>query len=497
MESSRSFRAVAGAILLIVTFVPRAFDLDRAFTIDERLWIDRSDRFIDNVSGANFSAAYETGHPGVTVMWIGGLAQRTLPEDATLRERYARARLGMAVVAALLIVLVAGLLAALAGMSAGLIGGMLLALDPFLLAHNRVLHMDGLLALLMAASFLALLRAVRDDSRRWLIGSGALAGLAFLTKQPSVLLLPAAIVVLHRDGRGIARRLTTWMLPAAGVVILAWPVLWVNPLKPIGLMLGSAARGASDSHSEGFFLGRAVTRSGPLFYPVAFLFRTSILTLPAAIATAVWAIRRRKLEGRLAFVLLAFALAFFVMMSLGLKKGDRYILPAMALVDLAIAIGAARLLAGRARVLATTAAAAGMALHALPVLALHPYEETHYNRLAGGPQAAEWALVVGWGEGLDEAAEALNRLPNAENLTVAGSRVTQFQEFFRGRTVRLEKSALTQPDGEPADLVLFYLSSVQTERFDEVWRRYRKRTPIYRLDVNGLPLVRVYRVSDA
>ena len=62
-----------------------------------RLWLERSDRFVSAVTDARFGDAYTTGHPGVTTSWIAGIAQRTLPAGASLRERYARARLGMAI----------------------------------------------------------------------------------------------------------------------------------------------------------------------------------------------------------------------------------------------------------------------------------------------------------------------------------------------------------------------------------------------------------------
>jgi hypothetical protein len=493
MRASTRSNVALATVLVVLALAPRAFSLDRALTIDERLWIDRSDRFVSNVAHARFGQAYETGHPGVTIMWIGGIAQRTLPAGAPLRARYARARFALAIADAALILLVALLLASLYGSLAGFAGGALLALDPFLLAHNRVLHLDGLLSLLMLASFLALLYALRRSSRGWLVASGALAGLAALTKQPSVFLLPATALVLWRDGRGIVRRLLTWAGAAAAVAFVLYPALWTNPAGPLGLILGSAARGASDSHSVGFFLGRADAEPGPLFYPVVLIFRTSIVTLPAAIVTAVWAVRNRRRDAKDVAVWLLFALGFMAMMTIGFKKGDRYLLPSVVAVDIAIAIAAARALRNKSRALVAAAITAALALHGLPALVIHPYEEAHYNWLAGGPVTAEHALVIGWGEGLDEAATALARLPGANALTVATTRVTQFEDFFPGRTVRLEDSAEMRSGGAEPDLVLFYISSVQSGRFDTVWRRYRNDTPVYELDVNGLPFVRVYR----
>ncbi|MCA1832088.1 MAG: hypothetical protein LC750_05005, partial [Actinobacteria bacterium] len=132
-------------------------------------------------------------------------------------------------------------------------------------------------------------------------------------------------------------------------------------------------------------------------------------------------------------------------------------------------------------------------LHGAPALALHPYEEAHYNWAVGGPRTATHAVIVGWGEGLDEAATALARSPDAARTTIATTRVTQFADFYPGTTVRLEDSSLMKPGGVQPDFVLFYISSVQSGRFASVWKRYKNSDPVYRLDINGIPFVRVYR----
>ena len=493
-----STRAVSAALIAAgiaaASLLVRTSSLDRALTIDEKLWIDRSDRFVGAVADLRFRDAIETGHPGVTTMWVAGLAQQTLHDDADLRDRYARARLAIGIVASGLILLIWWLAAAVIGRTAAAIGGFLLALDPFLMAHNRVVHLDGLLALLMVSSVLALIGALRTESRKRLLLSGALGGLALLTKQPAAFLIPVVVILSWRDGRGIRTRLLHWAAPAALIVFILWPVLWVRPWYAAGQMLGGGGAALTETTSSGFFLGRQVEDPGPLFYPVALAMRSSALILPAAVATTIWAIRRRRDEpARSAAVLLAFALGFLLLMTLAPKKGDRYGLPSLVAVDLAVATGMAVLIQAKVRLLAPLIAA-GLVLHAGPALALHPYEMAHINPIAGGTAAARHAIVIGWGEGLDEAAEDLSRLPGASGMTVATTRVTQFEDFFAGRTIRIEDSSLAKPDGLPADLVLFYISSVQVGRVPDVWARYRDREPFYLLDINGIPYVRVYRV---
>jgi 4-amino-4-deoxy-L-arabinose transferase-like glycosyltransferase len=482
--------------IAITSLVVRAPSLDRALTIDEKLWIERSARFVDAVTDLRFRDAIETGHPGVTTMWIAGLAQETLPGDADLRDRYARARLWIGIVSSGLIVLVWWLAGMVLGHGAAAIAGFLLALDPFLLAHNRVVHLDGLLALFMVSSLLALMAAIRTEDRRLLLLSGALGGLALLTKQPAVYLIAVALVLLWRDGRGIRARLLRWLAPALLVVFVLWPVLWVRPWHAAAEMASGGGSAIVETTSSGFFLGRHVDDPGPLFYPVALALRSSAFILPAAIATAVWAIRKRRddEQARTVVRLLLFALGFLVLITFASKKGDRYGLPSLVALDLAVAVAFLTYLRSRRRFIVSTLAGV-LLVHAAPALSVHPYELAHFNLVAGGPSVAKRAIVVGWGEGLDEAAEDLSGLPDAAGSTIASTRVIQFEDFFAGRTVRIEDSTLVRPDGVRPDYVLFYISNVQTGQVPDVWARYKDQVPFYLLDINGIPYIRVYRVA--
>jgi len=148
---------------------------------------------------------------------------------------------------------------------------------------------------------------------------------------------------------------------------------------------------------------------------------------------------------------------------------------------------------GRA-VPAAALTALAVAAHAGPGLATHPYELSAYNWVAGGPVAARHAIVVGWGEGLEEAARDLSKLPGAAHVTVASTRLGGFQEFFAGRTIAMSQSDLATPKGAHADYALFYVSSLQIGRQDEIFARYRYRKPVYTLTLDSITYVRVYRV---
>jgi 4-amino-4-deoxy-L-arabinose transferase-like glycosyltransferase len=73
-----------------------------------------------------------------------------------------------------------------------LVAGFLWSTSPYLIAHGRVLHLDALLTGLLTLSLLLLLVSRRQQQAGaggWtaLFGSGALTGLALLTKGPAII----------------------------------------------------------------------------------------------------------------------------------------------------------------------------------------------------------------------------------------------------------------------------------------------------------------------
>ncbi|MCB9160515.1 MAG: glycosyltransferase family 39 protein [Caldilineaceae bacterium] len=77
-----------------------------------------------------------------------------------------------------------------------------LAWSPFYVALSRQLHPDGLVASLSFLAlllFLAWLYAASPDGRRprrYLVGSGIIMGLAWLTKTPAIFLVPTGLVLM-------------------------------------------------------------------------------------------------------------------------------------------------------------------------------------------------------------------------------------------------------------------------------------------------------------
>lgn len=480
--------------IFLLSFLTRAISPATFITWDELKWVYRSLKFLGALTHGDFAATALAGHPGITTMWVGSLAVSLMnllrptlktgdwlaslpsldPYNAAamkaLDAYLPAAQVVMAVVLSLTLVGIYILSRRLFGRAIALLGTLLLVLEPFYIALSRVLHVDALTASFMTLSALAGLCYLRPPHHRGdMLFAGAMAGLAVLTKTPASLLIVfvwLTTLVLLREKRIWRERVRlviqgwgAWGLAAALVFILFFPAMWTSPTTALTMVLGTASRHATTPHLTGFFMGKQVDSDpGSLFYPIALLFRLSPLTL-LGVALAPLYFTKRKEQWWAAAALLIYISLFIIVMTLGAKKFDRYLMPVFP--ALAILAGIGWVAAGEwmKKVAHPPSAIMLLALigtQALLTLPLHPYYLAYYNPLLGGLLSAKWVLPVGWGEGTDQAVAYLNALPNATEMSVATAAVVSVAPRFVGKTLPLDEMGLVN-----ADYVLFYISDEQ------------------------------------
>ena len=553
VESSKSVRwtgkvpdwALAVGVF-ILALLPRVINLAAIITPDERRWAERSVGFFTALLQQDWAHTFQTGHPGVTTMWTGtmGLWGKYLIESqpgsildflgeiptrpSVTPEYLAALRLPTAILSALAILLVYLLLRRLFETGPALIAAVLLALDPFYIAHSRVIHHDALATTFTVIALLTFLGFVwRHQHVLWLVASGAAAGLAFLSKGSALFLLPFVGLVLlcaiWADVRQqpAAWRAAVWGRLGAGllwaaivalVFIAFWPAMWVHPGGTVLGMLEQAVGFAEEAHSKGnFFLGQPVADPGLLFYPLILLLRTTPVSLIGLILFVVELIRYARRHGLAALVdspggqvqvsLLAYLVLFTAFMGLGAKKFDRYLLPVFPIVDILAGIGIAQVIRQiaernqwgiRAMRLAVAAVILMQCVASLPQ---HPYYLSAYNALAGGPWLAPRLVLVGWGEGLEQAADYLNSQPDAENLQAATFYYRDIATYFKGKGAKLVDDDFDNPvPWQGSEYVVFYINQLQRLIPDEATVRYFQTQPaLHAVERNGIPYAQVYR----
>ncbi len=233
---------------------------------------------------------------------------------------------------------------------------------------------------------------------------------------------------------------------------------------------------------------------------MAILFRLAPATLLGLLVLGVF-------RGRLApdrrwavLVLIAYSLGFLLMMTLGAKKFDRYLLPIVPALAVLAAVGIGHGLAVRPtrkhvpsatpRARLRLAAVVGvLALAVWPVAASYPYFLSYYNPLLGGGAMAQRTVMVGNGEGLDQVARWLNAQPNAENLWVVSHSFDILQPLIVGSGEPLRDRVPSQ-----ADYVVLYRFQMQIGHSPRVLADYLgRREPELSVWIGGIEYARVYR----
>ncbi len=459
-------------------------------TSDELAWVYRSTRFLAALSTGDWAHTAQAGHPGVMTMWcgmIGILLRRlTAPQDAAAHLDWlahlnwdyfdpyngpalkqmafflVAGRLPVAILTSLAVVGIYLLAQRLWGQQVAFLGTVLLALDPFPVGLSAVLHVDALTTSFMTLSLLALLIAVvKGGLFRWTAFSGALAGLAMLTKSPAIFLVPftaliLAVAFLAQRARALrfGGAFLLWLAVAVLTFCALYPAMWVSPGSTLQSIFGAAEQHAVSLANLVFFCGRTAPDPGPFFYPVALAFRTSPVVWCGVLVAIPLFLRRRTTEwvhGRRLplLALLVFSILFAVFMTLPVKKFDRYLMPIFPALDLLAAaglVGAAEWVSDKWRRGMPIVLSTAIILQALISLPYTPYFLAYENPLLGGPKGAAQVLPVGWGEGLDQAAAYLNGLEGAENMYVATGAVPHFAPVFLGKTLPLDEANLPLAD---------------------------------------------------
>ncbi|MBN1992329.1 MAG: glycosyltransferase family 39 protein [Anaerolineae bacterium] len=495
-------------------------------TIDEPLFLDHARQFAAGLSSGKLSQTLGIGYPGVTVAWwsapVIGLASTEL-------GAYIAGRVMTSMMTGLLLLGVYGLANSLWGRRLAFIGTSLLALDPYTLAYCRLLHIAAPLALFMTLAGLAGLLWLRDKRWRWLLLTGLFTGLALLTKSTALLLGPmlAVLVLGWGIGTGQGQNWSWWWSKLGGWLIIAlvamatffmlWPAMWADPVQALTLTFKKlfTDQEAGTGNLGFFWLGRFVEDPGPAFYLVAFLLKStpwlliglflnlgffisasrSFLTLSPPQSAGG---KQRSIRGSQPYAiqlsLWLFALTYLILMTLASKKSIRYMLPIFPTFYLLaswalyqISQSAGQQAGSWRRKLFFCLLPPVSCLLLIFTFVYHPYYFTYYNPLVLGWRWAPQTLLVGWGEGLDEAARYVQQQSPG---SVSAWYKTIFSTFYEDQVddVVPPENLLT------ANRTVWYINQVQRDIPNPNLVHYfrTRRQPEYTAKLNGIEYAWVY-----
>jgi 4-amino-4-deoxy-L-arabinose transferase-like glycosyltransferase len=585
-------------LVFVLALAPRLPGLHLFLTSDEPdgvYWA--GSQFVAGLISSDLSLTYWHFYPGVTMSWLESIgltvawavARLAGAAPESLAEFVRRPMLDLILAARLPYALLTA--AGAAGFyllarrvwrrRAALLGALLIAFDPFFLAHSRVAHGDAPVAVFMGLSGLAFfvyLSATRangtgpgyeaaggagvptqgrvEKAWGWLILSAVMGALAALTKAPGQFMAPFVVLVAALDwlGRGWqARRwdrraairwlrdLAVWGAVSACLFVALWPAMWIDPAGTVLRMLDETLGKVSEGHLV-FFMGQPTLNPGAWFYPYVIPFRMTPVTLLGALASLgllAWRLagRARRGEGYAVVALLwFFVISLLLFGNVSPKKQDRYLLPLFPALDLLAAFAIAEIselanqrigksanrqrsdppqmrvspsaqlrmgkgmrnrwvgVADYARWHGKKAAGVALALillvtHAVPMVTAYPYYLAYFNPLMGGLRRAVETTLVGWGEGMEQAAAYLNRRPNAEELYVAAVPAQTLLPYFKGTG----ENFYTNDVALRADYVVLYISQVQRLAPSQEIVRYFLNMPAeHTVYVENVPYAWIY-----
>ncbi len=555
-RASQKWRILLGTLFIFgAAWFARGFGLDHFVTIDEPLWMRRGTGFYLALKSGEYADIPQSGHPGVTVMWAKTLAinfQLSLQDDAELEgisgngldflivqqgyrkiEILAASRLMIALLNAVVISLTFVFAARIFSFTPAFFGALLLAFNPFHVAHTRLLSMDGTLSSFAGLCVFAFLCFTQSKKKLDLLVSGGAAGFAWLTKSPGFFLVPmiggVGILTISwasfreqirqsESYRWLFQDITKRLIKLAGhlllwgtigmlVFTLLFPSMWVIPIDTITKIFAPAFSFSNSSHRGAVFFAGSVFDGqigGSAFFPTTYLWRTTPIVI-AGLVSAFWIIVTRKSAWR-QIIMVLFTLGIFVLLqNISAKKFDRYFLIAYPLLDYVSGVGLAAIASFAARRQNWLGVGTAIVLLGgnLMVLGMtFPYYLSYYNPLMGGPSQAPEQMMIGWGEGLDEAARYLNSKPNLDSLEVISwYNQGSFSYFFDGESQHIPINQEPSPERLSEilqmDYAVIYIHQWQRRAPENLLEILSAREPEHSIWINGLEYVRIYKLDYA
>ncbi len=503
-------------VLILASFLPRSMDMGTFLTADEKTWIVRSYEFVRAFKDLRFNDMLQTTHPGVTTLWVSGLAVTAkmllshIPFTTDAIINFIKsAQFPIVFLNAIAVPLMYLFMRRMAGTSLAFIAALLIALDPFIIGYSRVIHVDALLGSFLTLAIISSIIYAQSFQKRWLITSAVFSALALLTKIPAIFIFPFFILaVLLYSGRNILHReyvvarlrdSILWILTIILIVLVIWPaLLWVpNPVGNVLAIQRDVAVAATTPHNmvEEYSLK-------PLHYPAALLIRSNPVIFIGVIAGIIGlciSVIKKKIS-REVLCIVIYLVGFVVMMTLGAKKGDRYIVPAFFALDILAAYGIVwfagvipdlirypRLLRLDSRLRGNDALFTLLSVGYLltVIISYHPYEVSYSNPLFPDNLSQE----LGWGEGLDQVAAWLNA--NHPNATVASWYPEELDAYTAGRVLHINAHMQNT-----VQFVVLYRNMFGREPShyanDFIDEYYKKQEPVFIVRIHGKEFAWVY-----
>jgi len=478
-----------------IAFALRVWALYTPINVDEFAWLFRGIKLVEARG-----AIVQSAHPGITTSWLTGASayincavQRVIPSfpDIPVGEscwfpmplvpdNFVVPRLLQAVITSVCLVYFYRLSCRLSNRGVARVATVLLLFEPFYLAYQRYIVTDALQGAFSILSVLLLLLYLRDRRKLDFVASAALLGLATVGKILTAFLVPGLLALVlatelelwpdvfaPQGWKTRALELAAGMGIAVGVMLLAWPALYLNPVQTIEQMAFylsvEATRGLL------YYRGELVDSPAPSFYFSVLLYRLSplLLTGVGLGILGVFVPRFRLNHRAIAIALLAVVGSTLIILTVFDTKLDRYVLFLIPELTFVAALGWQTLAVHGARLWqlrslqAQSFAVLGVVQFAV-LWTCQPYYLSFFNPWMGGAPGARSVLMFGQGEGFDLVGDWLNRTPEGTDQTVASWYAGVLITYFSGPVISINREYEPSPEfWQQSNRVVFYVNQLQ------------------------------------
>lgn len=543
------------AILLFVVIIPsHIIQNDQTITIDEPWWMISGSNYYYALTHRDFENTRYDYHPAVTTTWIvtagmlsyfpeyRGLGQgyfdvRKPNYEEFLREQekdvltiLRNSRYIQTVVILLFAVVAFYFLQVIINHSIAFLSISLAMLSPFFLGHARLLNHEGMLAMFVLVSFLAIYAYLHKEKKIvYLLISGVSFGLAQLTKSSSIVLIGVVglmflIQLIRKDGTSILSKLIfvsrtfgIWLASAVLIYFILWPGMWVSPEKMLSEVYGNA-------FSYAFQGGRLdVTEKlnpasfslegrfdGVFLYLKYWLSGTTFITWLGILFAGFLIFSKSKIENVKPFIIYLFILGTLFILLFGVARGRNhahYIMSSFIAFDVIAGIGWGFIWnLAQNKWKSLNGSFVGVTFIVVLVLtqiglglSYAPYYFTYKNPFASR------AATFGYGEGYNIAADYLSAKPNSQDMRVyVYNGMGTFSYFFPGETLVFKRVYLIDEsyqqvveETKSSDyLVLYPVIQIQQPETEKLFTAFENVTPEKVILINDIDYVYIYRVSE-
>jgi hypothetical protein len=130
-------------------------------------------------------------------------------------------------------------------------------------------------------------------------------------------------------------------------------------------------------------------------------------------------------------------------------------------------------------------------------LSTAPYYLPYFNPILGGTAGAARALLLGWGEGMDQVADFILSQPEGGNAVVMTSITATTLLYFLPENVTVsspvrEEDIVTGEAWAGTDYYVAYISQQQRDAFPHLFAYLSQYEPVHTVSFGGVDFARIY-----